>query len=284
MSNEELISRIRQGEQLEGELYQQNRPIIAAFIKPYIMPGVEPEDLMQESYLALHEAVQRYDESLDIKFMSYAAHWIRCVCRRYIDNHCKSVRLPVYRSEQVRKYKAILAEHEITGESLSGAELCRRLDVKPWELKEIKAAAGIQTVSLSEPIGDELELADVLPDDADQFSLVEDKMQNEQLRAEIEKALDELDEKNAETIRLKYFDNLSYEQIGEKSGISGTAAQRRAEKAIRELRKPRLSKRLREFIEDSYTMAYHGSLGEYRKTFTSSTERAAIRIAEGYRP
>ncbi len=283
MTNEEIIARIRRGDDLEGFLFTQNRALIADIIQPYLVQGIEEDDLMQEAFLGLHEAAQRYDEDRGVRFMSYAAPWIKHFCRAFL-NKTKAVRIPSYRLEQIGQYKRLMNELETTGEKLTKKQICERLKIKPDDLREIRRLMEIEPVSLSIPIGEDgggaIELGDIVKD-ADFSSSVDDIYYQEQLREEMDRALNELEEDHARAIRLKYYSELTESRIGEVMGVSRNVAARYVSKGMRKLRSPKISKRLREFIDISYSMAWYGGLSNFKRTNTSSTEKAALRLFEG---
>lgn len=96
MTNEELVKRIRGGSLVSDSmqlLYERNLPLIKQCIKPYA--AYEPmEDLLQESYFGLYEAVQHYETSENVLFMTYAPYWIRQAVIRYIEKCGSTVRIP----------------------------------------------------------------------------------------------------------------------------------------------------------------------------------------------
>ena len=96
MTNEQIVSEIRNGYSVTDYmqlLYESNLPLIKKFIKPYA--AYEPmEDLLQESYFGLWEAVQHYETSANVRFMTYAEYWIRQSVQRYLEKCGSTVRIP----------------------------------------------------------------------------------------------------------------------------------------------------------------------------------------------
>ena len=107
MTNEELVKRIRGGSLVSDSmqlLYERNLPLIKQCIKPYA--AYEPmEDLLQESYFGLYEAVQHYETSENVLFMTYAPYWIRQAVIRYIKKCSSTVRIPGNARQKIAKYK-----------------------------------------------------------------------------------------------------------------------------------------------------------------------------------
>ena len=99
MTNEQIVSEIRNGYSVTDYmqlLYESNLLLIKKFIKPYT--AYEPmEDLLQESYFGLWEAVQHYETSANVRFMTYAEYWIRQSVRRYLEKCGSTVRIPSHK-------------------------------------------------------------------------------------------------------------------------------------------------------------------------------------------
>jgi len=159
MSNEQIVLRIQAGENVADNmllLWQQNKGFVYQMAKKYL-GYVEEDDLMQEGYLALCDAVQHYASGQGALFITYAGYWLNQRMQRYIDNCCHSVRFPVGVQTDIRKYEKIVKEYwrEYNREP-SERELCRRLYVSREKLLDIRKNAKIARIrSLSEPIGGE---------------------------------------------------------------------------------------------------------------------------------
>ena len=156
MDNEQLVVRIQSGEN-EAEnmlqLWQQNRGFIAAIARKYTSLA-EMEDLEQEGYIGLCEAVRHYEPDKDVKFISYAAFWIRQAMRRYVDNCGAVVRLPSNMVDWIRAYKRAVGQYkQAYGEWPSDEALCWLLDISHKKLQEIQQAARMGDMgSLDAPI------------------------------------------------------------------------------------------------------------------------------------
>ncbi len=100
MTNEQIVSEIRNGYSVTDYmqlLYESNLPLIKKFIKPYA--AYEPmEDLVQESYFGLWEAVQHYETSANVRFMTYVEYWIRQSVQRYLEKCGSAMRIPSHNS------------------------------------------------------------------------------------------------------------------------------------------------------------------------------------------
>ena len=174
MDNEQLVARIRAGEDVAKnmlELYNQNRGFIVKVAKRY-QGFAEMEDLLQEGYIGLSEAVRHYDADKNSSFIHYAAFWIRQSMSRYVDNCGSVVRIPVQARGEIREYNRVVREYrKYYGEWPSDCALCRFLGVTREKLQEIRKSVQIgQMRSLSEVLGgdgEEFTLEDSIASDQD---------------------------------------------------------------------------------------------------------------------
>ena len=114
MNNEEIVSEIRAGRSVSENmeiLYTRNLPLIKKFIKPYTAYECET-DLLQESYFGLWEAVQHYETSANVRFMTYAEYWIRQSVQRYLEKCGSMVRIPGHTRQKIARYKKTVQELE----------------------------------------------------------------------------------------------------------------------------------------------------------------------------
>lgn len=110
MTNEELVEQIQNGVNVKenmGLLYEQNIGFITKIVHPF-SAYAEEEDLMQEAYIGLHKAVEGFDASKGVLFLTYAPHQIRQQCRIYLDNYARTKRIPVHMLGKMREYKNFL--------------------------------------------------------------------------------------------------------------------------------------------------------------------------------
>ncbi len=155
ISNEQLVARIQAGEDTANNmlaLWQQSIGIIAKMAMKY-QGCAELDDLKQEGYLGLCEAVRQYDPDQGALFITYAAFWIRQAMRRYIDNYGSVVRIPVHAREWIQKYsKAVREYKQYYGTEPPERALCALLGVSREKLHTIQKDAGMgQIDSLRSP-------------------------------------------------------------------------------------------------------------------------------------
>lgn len=285
MTNEEIAILIRAGVDVPenmAALYEQNKGMIAALawkLRAY----AELEDLRQEGYIGLCNAVDAWEPEGGASFIYYAVFWIRQAMQRYIENCGQCVRIPSGQRQRIQKYKKICAQYlKMLGRKPADWELCRLLDVSQDVLHHIQEDARMGHIqSLSTPLGEDgdLSLEDVIPDQRDDYAGVLDKVQQEELEAVLWPMVDSLEERQAQTLRARYQEGKTLKEIGEALGCSLEQARRIENQALRLLRRPRYTEQLRPFLDSfTYSMGIKGTgLQRFRQTWTSATERAALR-------
>lgn len=285
MSNEELAVLIRAGVDVPenmAALYEQNKGMIAALawkLRAY----AELEDLRQEGYIGLCNAVDAWEPEGGASFIHYAAFWIRQAMQRYIENNGSCVRIPSGQQQKIRKYKKIRGQYlKLLGREPADWELCRLLDVSRDVLHRIQEDARKgQIGSLNAPLGEdgELSLEDTISDHRDDYASVLDAVQQEELAAVLWPMVDSLEERQARTLRARYQDGKTLKETGEALGCSLQQARVIETNALRTLRRPRYANRLRPFLYDDMVRSkgMQGTGAErFRQTWTSATERVAL--------
>ena len=158
MTNEQLVIRIKAGIDVADnmlQLWQQNRGFIHKIVNQYKV-FAEEEDLEQEGYLGLNEAVRHYDPDEGVTFLRYASYWIKQYIVRYIKGN-GIVRLPEHIQERIRKYNRIVQEwQQDYNRSPSDEEICCFYGVSEKMLDKVhKARIMAQIGSLDVPVGEE---------------------------------------------------------------------------------------------------------------------------------
>ena len=291
MINEQLAARIRAGENVGNNmavLYDQVKDFIHAMAYKYHGQG-ELEDLEQEGFLALYDAIDHYEADQGVKFLTYASHWIWQRMQKYIQNTGSPLRLSAGRQEAIRKYRKFCTEFQAEqGCKPTEAELCRSLWITLEQLREIQYDACMTAVkSLDAPIkgaeGEEdTTLGELAASAADPCEELLDRLEQEELCSILWQCVDSLPGKQPDVIRSRYKDNMTMKQCGQFCGISEAEVRKQQLKALRSLRSGENAKKLRPFLpEDAWI--YSGALigngvERFNHTWTSSTERVALEL------
>lgn len=291
MTNEQLAARIRAGENVGNNmaiLYDQVKDFIHAMAYKYYGQG-ELEDLEQEGFLALYDAMDHYEADQGVKFLTYASHWIRQRMQKYIQNTGSLLRLSAGRQEAIRKYRKFCTEFQAEqGRKPTEAELCRSLWLTLEQLREIQYDACMAKVgSLDAPIkgaeGEEdTTLGELAASATDPCEELLDRLEQEELCSVLWQCVDSLPGKQPDVIRSRYKDNMTMKQCGQFCGISEAEARKQQLKALRSLRSGENAKKLRSFLPAD-AWIYSGALigngvERFNHTWTSSTERIAMEL------
>lgn len=286
MTNEQLVIRIKAGDEVKEnmlQLWQQNQGFIYSIVKKY--RGVdEIEDLLQESYFGLHEAVQHYDSTMKVPFVNYAAFWIRQTVGRYIKgNGC--VRIPEHAQNLQRKIKKMeLQWLSQFGRKPTEWESCRYLGIDLESLKQARKDAKMSQIgSLDVPVGEDGDatLYELVPGRNDMDEVLE-QVQQEQLQTVIWSVVDSLPDKQPEVLRMRYQEHKTLQAVGDSMGQTRNQVRQIENKALRNLRYSNHVKMLLPFLDEeirSRGMCGNG-VGSFSQTWTSSTEKAALWLSE----
>lgn len=291
MTNEQLAVRIRAGENVGDNmaiLYDQVKDFIHAMAYKYHGQG-ELEDLEQEGFLALYDAIDHYEADQGVKFLTYASHWIRQRMQKYIQNTGSPLRLSAGRQKAIRKYRKFCTEFQTEqGRKPTEAELCRSLWLTLEQLREIQYDACMTAVkSLDAPIkgaeGEEdTTLGELAASATDPCEELLDRLEQEELCSILWQCVDGLPGKQPDVIRSRYKDNMTMKQCGQFCGISEAEARKQQLKALRSLRTGKNAKLLYPFVledERIYSGALIGNgVERFNHTWTSSTERVALEL------
>ena len=249
----ELAIRIKSGDRTALEtLTKANLRFVVSVAKQYQNQGLSLGDLINEGNLGLIKAAKRFDETRGFKFISYAVWWIRQSILQALAEQSRIVRLPLNRVGALNKIGKAYSnlEQEFEREP-SASELANELDMDVSEVADNLKISG-RHVSMDAPFaqGEDNRLLDVIQNDQQpnpDFTLM-----NESLKAEIERALSTLSEREAEVISLYFGLNkehsMTLEEIGEKFNLTRERVRQIKEKAIRRLRHASRSKNLKSYL------------------------------------
>lgn len=293
-TNECIVAAVQAGDN-EAEnmlqLWQQNKGFIAMMARRY-SAGAEMEDLEQEGYIALCEAVQHYDPARGMSFISYAAFWIKRRMRICADNS-RTVRLSFNAGDEVRQYQKIMREYrQEYGCDPSGRELCAFLYVSREKLDQIRKAAQMGNIrSLSEPIpgmDEEISLGDTVASGEDMEEETIREIDKERMKRELWLAVVQLPGDLPAAVRLRYENGLTLEKTGQVMGVNRERVRQIESKAFRILRQPHRCRTFHAYFEEYLSAAsiHHVGVKRYLETWESEVEREALRWAEkelGYR-
>lgn len=288
MSNEQLVYRIKAGEDTANNmlrLWEQNQRFIGMIAVKY-SGYAEMDDLKQEGYLALCEAVRHYNSDQAVPFINYAAFYIRQGMQRYIENFGSCIRIPVHRQQSVKKYKKIVAEYQKKyGVSPSDAEIRSLMGVSREVLDNIKESAVMGRIeSLSKPVNESEDtfLEDMIVSGEDVEDEVDKKVDRERMNRELWEMVETLPSDQSQVIKSRFIDGNTLREIGQKQGKSIERIRQIETKALKTMRVPRRCKTLRGYYEVYLSAApiHHVGVRQFQRTWESEVERAVLRKAD----
>ena len=284
--NETLVEMIRGGfsvsENMQS-LYEGNLPLIKKFIKPFTAYECEA-DLLQESYFGLWEAVQHYETSKNVRFITYARYWIVQSVQRYLENCGSTVRIPAHtRAKMSRKWKAISQLRQEQGREPTVAEIAALLGVSVEEVQEIQGyMQGV--ASLDTPLADDnsLTLADTLQADLSVENDTVDKIYSEHSKNELWGIVERYTAiRENDIIKEIFLHNKSMAQVAREQEVSFDRIRQIKESGLRRLRIGRARRELLDKFDIAEAGLFRGSLNNYRDhNFVSIVEHLAEKRIE----
>jgi RNA polymerase primary sigma factor len=248
-----LDLQIEQGTIAQGRLAEANLRLVVSVAKRYVGRGMSMLDLIQEGNLGLIRAVEKFQHNKGFKFSTYATWWIRQAITRAIADQARTIRIPVHMVETINRVistqRRMMQElgHEPTSE-----ELAEKLDLPSEKVREIMKISQ-EPISLEMPIGeeDDSHLGDFIPDE--KALAPADAASHQMLREQVDDVLGSLTERERRVLELRFgLDtgrSRTLEEVGKEFNVTRERIRQIEAKALRKLRHPSRSKKLKDYLE-----------------------------------
>lgn len=286
MTNEQIVQEIQNGFSVTVNmelLYANNLPLIKKFIKPYVNYDAE-EDLLQEAYFGLVDAVQHYKAEEGVLFMTYARYWVCQRVQRYIEEYCSVIRIPSNYRQKINRYKKRVQEfQQIHNRIPTDQDMAAFMNVSVEAVQNIRRyMTDIQSIDQPLQGREELCFGDTVQSDSDVENNTVDKIYEDYQKNELWGIVDRYTDRRQQNVIKRYFkDGQTLSDISRETGQSIETIRKQKDDGLRILRTGEAVREIREKLDLLDASAYRSGISQYRNhNYTSMVEYIAMRRTE----
>lgn len=275
MTNEEIVLCVRKGAESKDfmqMLFDNNLPAIKAICRKYTPYG-EMDDLLQEAYFGLWEAVLHYDSCNEVKFMTYASWWVRQAVIRYIEKNGSCLYIPINVQESILKYKRCVSNYEKNnGRTPSEKEIADIMKISVDRVRKLERLSQ-PIISIDAPLEDgESCLSDTVAGMNDTENEVVENIHGSHIKNELWRIVDDtVDDVEKVIIKEHFINRKSISRIAEDLGLSANKVRTMKEQALIKMRRVRVKRELSD-LEVYESRMYHTGIRPFKVSHTSAVE------------